>query len=151
MNLDRAAIVRDRIGRMTSTAVAKKWGISRSLVCKLVNRSRAGHEGAALLSAEEAFRLLQQKHSNDHQNAWSRFETELAKRTAEIRDRHKDELRFALSERESLSRRVEDSLREITQLHEKNQQLEGEMAKAARMREKRWTSPRRRELGLAYG
>ena len=48
----------------------------------------------AQLSAEEAFRLLQQKHSNDHQNAWSRFETELAKRTAEIRDRHKDELRL---------------------------------------------------------
>lgn len=87
----------------------------------------------AQLSAEEAFRLLQQKHSNDHQNAWSRFETELAKRTAEIRDRHKDELRLALSEKESLSRRVEDSLREIAQLHEKNQLLEGEMAKVARI------------------
>src|SRR5579864_7002391 len=87
----------------------------------------------AQLSAEEAFRLLQQKQSNDHQNAWSRFETELAKRTAEIRDRHKDELRLALSERESLSRRVEDSLREITQLHEKNKLLEGEMAKVARI------------------
>src|SRR5690349_14134695 len=33
MNIDRAAIVRDRIGGMTLTAVAKKWGISRSLVC----------------------------------------------------------------------------------------------------------------------
>ena len=87
----------------------------------------------AQLSAEEAFRLLQQKHSNDHQNAWSRFETELAKRTAEIRDRHKDELRLALSEKESLSRRVEDFLREIAQLHEKNQLLEGEMAKVARI------------------
>jgi hypothetical protein len=87
----------------------------------------------AQLSAEEAFRLLQQKHSNDHQNAWSRFETELTKRTAEIRDRHKDELRLALSEKESLSRRVEDFLREITQLHEKNQLLEGEMAKVARI------------------
>jgi hypothetical protein len=87
----------------------------------------------AQLSAEEAFRLLQQKQSNDHQNAWSRFEMELAKRTAEIRDRHKDELRLALSERESLSRRVEDSLREITQLHEKNKLLEGEMAKVARI------------------
>ncbi len=30
------------IGGMTLTAVSKKWGISRSLVCKLVNRSRAG-------------------------------------------------------------------------------------------------------------
>jgi DNA invertase Pin-like site-specific DNA recombinase len=48
MNLDRAAIVRDRIGGMTLTAVAKKWGISRSLVCKLVKRSRAGDEGFVL-------------------------------------------------------------------------------------------------------
>ena len=48
MNLDRAAIVRDRIGGMTLTAVSKKWGISRSLVCKLVNRSRVGHEGSLL-------------------------------------------------------------------------------------------------------
>src|ERR1700735_4389111 len=45
MNIDRAAIVRDRIGGMSLTAVAKKWSISRSLVCKLVNRSRAGDEG----------------------------------------------------------------------------------------------------------
>jgi DNA invertase Pin-like site-specific DNA recombinase len=48
MNIDRAAIVRDRIGGMSLTAVAKKWGISRSLVCKLVKRSRAGDEGVVL-------------------------------------------------------------------------------------------------------
>jgi len=48
MNLDRAAIVRDRVGGMTLTAVARKWGISRSLVCKLVNRSRAGDKGSVL-------------------------------------------------------------------------------------------------------
>ena len=48
MNVDRAAIVRDRIGGMTLTAVSKKWGISRSLVCKLVKRSRAGDEGSML-------------------------------------------------------------------------------------------------------
>jgi DNA invertase Pin-like site-specific DNA recombinase len=46
MNVDRAAIVRDRTGGMSLTAVAKKWGISRSLVCKLVKRARAGHEGS---------------------------------------------------------------------------------------------------------
>ncbi len=73
------------------------------------------------------------KHDREHQNAWSRFETELAKRTAEIRERHKDELRLALSEKESLTRRVEDSLREIAQLREKNQLLEGEMSKVARI------------------
>jgi hypothetical protein len=87
----------------------------------------------AQLSAEEAFRLLQQKHSNDHQNAWSRFESELTKRTAELRDRFKDELRLAVSEKESLSRRVEDSLRDVAHLWEKNQQLEAEMAKVARV------------------
>ncbi len=48
MNLDRAAIVRDRLNGMTLTAVAKKWGISRSLVCKLVKRARAGDEGYVL-------------------------------------------------------------------------------------------------------
>ena len=87
----------------------------------------------AQLSAEEAIRLLQQKHSNDHHNAWSRFESELTKRTAELRERFKDELRLAMSERDSLSRRVEDSLREIAELREKNQILEGEMAKVARV------------------
>ena len=87
----------------------------------------------AQLSAEEAFRLLQQKHSSDHQQAWARFESQLMMRTAELRERFKDELRLASSEKESLSRRVEDSLREIAQLHEKNQLLEGEMAKAARI------------------
>lgn len=48
MDIDRAAIVRDRIGGMSLTAVGKKWGISRSLVCKLVNRSRAGDIGPVL-------------------------------------------------------------------------------------------------------
>jgi transposase-like protein len=48
MNLDRAAVVRDRISGMTLTAVAKKWGISRSLVCKLVKKTRAGDKGSVL-------------------------------------------------------------------------------------------------------
>ena len=87
----------------------------------------------AQLSAEEAFRLLQQKHSDDHQNAWSRFEGELTKRTAEVREHYKDELRLALSEKEHLSRRVEDCLRELAQVRERNQKLEGEMSKAARI------------------
>jgi len=87
----------------------------------------------AQLSAEEAFRLLQNKHDREHQTAWSRFETELTKRTAEIKDRHKDELRSAQSERDDLTRRVEDCLREVAQLRERNQELEGEMSKAARI------------------
>jgi len=44
MNVDRAAIVRDRLSGMTLTAVSKKWGVSRSMVCKLVKRARAGDE-----------------------------------------------------------------------------------------------------------
>jgi len=87
----------------------------------------------AQLSAEEAFRLFQSKHDREHQNSWSRFESELTRRVAEIRESHKDELRLALSEKDSLTRRVEDSLREIGQLREKNQLLEGEMSKVARV------------------
>jgi hypothetical protein len=87
----------------------------------------------AQLSAEEAFRLLQNKHDREHQTAWSRFETELAKRTGEIREQHKDEIRLAHSEKETLTRRVEDSLREVSELRDKNHQLETEMAKVARV------------------
>jgi ribosomal protein S13 len=87
----------------------------------------------AQLSAEEAFRLLQNRHDHEHQQVWSRFETELAKRTAEIREHHKDELRSAQSDRDDLTRRVEDCLREVSQLRERNHQLETEMAKVARV------------------
>lgn len=87
----------------------------------------------AQLSAEEAFRLLQTKHDHERQSAWSRFETELAKRAADIRERQKDELRLAHSEKETLTRRVEDSLREVSELRERNHQLDTEMAKVARV------------------
>ena len=96
----------------------------------------------AQLSAEETFRLLMQKHSHDHQNVWARFEVELAKRTAEIREHRKDELRTAQSDRDELTRRVEDCLREVARLRERNQELEGEMAKVARV-------GRREELDFA--
>jgi predicted nuclease with TOPRIM domain len=87
----------------------------------------------AQLSAEEAFRLLQSKHDREHQTAWSRFESEMARRTAEIRERFKDELRTAQSERDDLTRRVENYLGEVAQLRERNQDLEAEMAKVARV------------------
>lgn len=87
----------------------------------------------AQLSAEEAVRLIQQKHTHDHQAAWNRFETELAKRTAELRERHKDELRSAQSERDHLTRRAEDCLREVDQIRERNHQLEAGLAKVARV------------------
>jgi hypothetical protein len=87
----------------------------------------------AQLSAEEAFRLLQNRHDREHQSGWSRFETELSKRVSEVREHHKDELHLAISEKETLSHRVEDCLRELAQLRERNQELEGEMSKAARI------------------
>ena len=87
----------------------------------------------AQLSAEEAFRLLQNKHDREHQTAWSRFESEMAKRTAEIRERFKDELRSAQSERDDLTRRVEDCLRELADIRERNQSLESELSKVARV------------------
>jgi predicted nuclease with TOPRIM domain len=87
----------------------------------------------AQLSAEEAFRLLQNKHDRENQTAWSRFESEMAKRTAEIRERFKDELRSAQSERDDLTRRVEDCLRELADIRERNQSLESELSKVARV------------------
>ncbi len=123
----------------------------------------------AQLSAEEAFRLLQQKHRHDEQNVWARFETELAKRTAEIERRHGDQLQplvVRIKELESaanvsveqkalevervrtelegklrsehsqtvdLGRRVEDHFREISELRERNQHLETELSKVARV------------------
>jgi len=123
----------------------------------------------AQLSAEEAFRLLQQKQSEDQQGVWLWFESELAKRTADIEQRHRDELRTvggrirelesaarvaeelhaldvqlghadsearllaAQSQNADLSRRVEDCLREVAELRERNHELESEMSKVARV------------------
>jgi hypothetical protein len=87
----------------------------------------------AQLSAEAALRLLESKHDRERQTAWSRFETELAKRTAEIRERHGEELRMTKSERDDVTRRIEASLREVGELRERNQRLEAEMAKVARV------------------
>jgi hypothetical protein len=123
----------------------------------------------AQLSAEEAFRLLSKKHTNDHQTAWARFENELTKRTAEIEQHHCNEaqtlgarikelesaarvaeelhaldvqlgdadseakLLTAQSQNADLSRRVEDCLREVADLRNRNQELETEMSKVARV------------------
>src|ERR1022692_2963642 len=84
----------------------------------------------AQLSAEEAFRLLLQKQEHSRQNDWARFEIELAKRTADIMERHKDELHaLKVAEQQKAheilyaNRRVEDSLREVGELRERNQVL----------------------------
>src|SRR5436309_5604265 len=101
----------------------------------------------AQLSAEEAFRLLLTKHKQDEQNVWLRFEAELAKRTSDIAQRHRDELHALTARTKELeaaarvaeqqqvleiqhaNRRVEDSLREAAELRERNQALEVEMSK----------------------
>jgi hypothetical protein len=105
----------------------------------------------AQLSAEEAIRLLLSKHKHDEQSGWARFESELAKRTAELAQNHRDELHALLTrtkelegvarsveqqkahEIEHVNRRMEDSLREVATLRERNHELEGEMAKVARV------------------
>src|ERR1700722_16171936 len=104
----------------------------------------------AQLSAEEAIRLLLSRHKQDEQNMWARFEALVAKRTADIGERHKDQLHSLTARTKELesaatvavqqrahdmqdaNRRVEDSLREVATLRERNQELEGEMAKASR-------------------
>jgi hypothetical protein len=83
----------------------------------------------AQLSAEEAFRLLLEKHKEDQQHVWLRFEAEIQR----VRLGLEDKLRFEQSQKEHLNRRVEDYFREISQLRERNQQLETEMAKVARI------------------
>src|ERR1039458_671893 len=97
----------------------------------------------AQLSAEEAFRLLQQKHKQDEQSVWARFETELTKRTAEIEQRHRDELHTLRAveqekahEIEHANRRVEDTLREMGELRDRNHELEAQMSKVARVGKK---------------
>jgi DNA invertase Pin-like site-specific DNA recombinase len=68
LNLDRAAIVRDRISGMILTAVAKKWSISGSLACKLVKRAGAGDEGPVLMPSqvvESAEHVREQGHAGD--------------------------------------------------------------------------------------
>ena len=85
----------------------------------------------AQLSAEETFRLLETKRNREQQAAWLRFESELAKRTADMKEQFKDELRLAVSEKDSLNRRVEDFLREVAQLRERNQVLTLELSKVA--------------------
>jgi len=87
----------------------------------------------AQLSAEEAFRLLHQQYSSDSQHVWARFDAELTKRTAEIELRHSNELQSLSALKDALNRRVEDHLREVAQLRERNQELEMEMSKVARV------------------
>ena len=104
----------------------------------------------AQLSAEEAFRLLQSQYRQEGEALWTRFETELTKRTSQIEQRYKDQLHDLAARTKELesaartaeqqkvhelqhaNRRVEDSLREVADLRERNQELEIQMSKVAR-------------------
>jgi len=96
----------------------------------------------AQLSAEEAFRLAQRKLSDESQHLWARFESEITKRTAEIELRHRSEIQSLTVQNTTLTRHVEDHLRESAQLRERNQELETELSKVARV-------GRREELDFA--
>jgi len=94
----------------------------------------------AQLSAEEAFRLLLQTQEHSRQNDWVRFESELVKRTADIEQRHRDELHSLRTaeqqqahEIQHANRRAEDTLREMGEIRERNHELEAEMSKVARI------------------
>jgi hypothetical protein len=87
----------------------------------------------AQLSAEEVFRLLQRKHSEDSQQVWARFDSELTKRTAEIELQHRSELQALSVQNDAHRHLVENLLREVSQLRERNQELEMEMSKVARV------------------
>jgi DNA invertase Pin-like site-specific DNA recombinase len=63
LNVDRAAIVRDRLAGLSLTEVAKKHRVSRATVCRLVNESgkrketgepEVGNQGIATPFAEES-------------------------------------------------------------------------------------------------
>jgi hypothetical protein len=60
----------------------------------------------AQLSAEEAFRLLLKKHTQDEGSAWLRFEAELNKRTAQISEHHKAETQRLQEEKSGVELRL---------------------------------------------
>lgn len=82
----------------------------------------------AQLSAEEAFRLLLEKHSEDQHQVWLRFEAEVQR----VRLGLEDKLRVIQSQRDDLNHRVEGYLIEVGALRERNCELEAEMSKATR-------------------
>ena len=62
----------------------------------------------AQLSAEEAFRLLRQKHTQDEGNAWVRFETELTKQVTAITERYNSQLQTLRNEKGGLEIRLQE-------------------------------------------
>lgn len=63
----------------------------------------------AELTAAEAFHLLQQKQKEQEDTLWSRFETELTKRTAELTEKHRKELHALSIEKSAVDVRLNDA------------------------------------------
>lgn len=116
----------------------------------------------AQLSAEEAFRLLHTQYKQDGEALWARFECELARRLGEAERQHgtkaqeleaqiqvskersalesqriraelEAKLRSEQSDKEDFRRRIEEYLSELSRLRARNQELEAEMSKVARV------------------
>lgn len=104
----------------------------------------------AQLSAEEAFRLLHDQHRQEGEALWARFQNELTKRTNEIGQQHRDQIHLLTARAKELgsgarateeqkaheiqnaNRRVEDTMRQLADVKERNQELEIQMSKVAR-------------------
>jgi hypothetical protein len=62
----------------------------------------------AQLSAEEAIRLIMRKEKDAEQSRWAKFESELARRLAEVTDKHKAELQRLQTEKNEAAVRLEE-------------------------------------------
>ena len=64
LNVDRTAIVRDRISGMSLTEVAKKHRVSRATVCRLVNESRRREKSGVLQIGNQERAIPLEERSN---------------------------------------------------------------------------------------
>jgi len=62
----------------------------------------------AQLTAEEAIRLIMRKEKDAEQSRWAKFESELARRLAEVTDKHKAELQRLQTEKNEAAVRLEE-------------------------------------------
>src|SRR5208283_3594535 len=63
----------------------------------------------AQLSAEEAIRIVLTKEKESEQARWAKFDVELTKRVAEVREKHQAELQKHQTEKHELAVRLEES------------------------------------------
>ena len=120
------------------TAQNEKSGLELRL------RELAKNQETVIKNARESERLETEKQLRDEMNTLDGRIKELEATTKlandqkaleiqRIRTELEEKLRTEQSQKEDLNRRVEDYFKEITQLREKNQELETEMAKVARI------------------